>query len=194
MREVLAGGFKLKKAEHLCDRSAPTIFQGTQLKKNYDRRLLMQAVREHPRLNHVLSEKRCDRSAPRIVPHLHISRIDRRTFLDEVLQGAEKFYARLISALASSASQLKTSIRDHSLKFFTDDTREAFSSRNSLLKDIRENRAQLHHVQSSEKSDRSRPFVALASDQNQRQKLFNEVKVGVQLEHPDKARSAQASI
>jgi len=209
MREVLAGGFKLQKPQNVHDRSAPSLFREGQhqLKKGYNRRFLMEAVRQQQhRLNHVLPENCRDRSAPKIARDAHIRIVDRRTFLDGILVGAQCWYTRVIDRLASSASSLASSaisIRSSANSLVSSvrnrllDTPEALNFRKSLIGDIEENRAQLRHIRDWEKNDRSRPFVASSYALESSRKnaelsrkideahgnLMNEVRSGRSLNH-----------
>lgn len=204
MRDIMAGGFKLKHTAILCDRSAPKFPENAQLKRSYNRVFLMESLRTARPLTHVSSDNIRDRSAPRIDKHTVIKFVERRYFLDNVLQGAENFYNRLLGSLKSSkqnlaasthslANALKTStqnlacsLRD-TLMVAADSV--SISTRHSLLKDIEANRAQLKHVPSQSIRDKSKPFLpspyaleqtrkneALARCNNSRTLFLSEIK------------------
>jgi len=181
MREVMAGGVQLKHTEIVSDRSAPRL-EGAQLKKTYNRRFLMESIRTPRRLSPVSSENIRNRSAPKIDPSVHIKMVQRRPFLDNVLQGAEDFYNRLLgtvsrvqgtlkntrASLTSSAQSLASNVKGTTdfLAALLKDTpasRDATSAhRRQLLAEIAENRALLRKTPSGDIKDRSKPFLPSA--------------------------------
>jgi len=175
MRDLLAGGFKLKHSAILLDRSSPKI-EGAQLKKTYNRRFLMESIRTSRRLSPVSAQNIKDRSAPRIDRNIHIRFVERRSFLDNVLQGAENFYSRLLHSLKTSTHSLASSTQSlagslkgttqslaASLKDTLFESAETLAAnlrtRQSLVQDIAENRALLKHIPSRDIKDRSKPFL-----------------------------------
>jgi len=150
---------KLKHIPSCNDRSAPRI-EKVKTKRSYNRNKLCESIKQGKTLLRVDSSQIRDRSLPVIDLSIKIKHIQRKAFLDNLLESVQNLYTNLISGASAKLSQFQQQFLS-SQKQDRTISPEQRESIKQLLCDVKENRNNLKHVNRSSIKDSSSPSVCI---------------------------------